>query len=193
MEIAKLRAARVLWCEIVEGLGATTEKAKALRMHCQTSGWSLVAQGPMNNVVRTTIQGMAAAFGGTQSLHTNAYDEAISLPSRLARSTQLIMQAETGICDVIDPWVGSYMMESLTAQVIEQVKIMMSKIDNEGGVVATLESGWVSARIQENAARIQAKIETKERVIIGLNQNIVQHTQIVEKHLLIDNQKIRDQ
>lgn len=196
-EIAKLRAARVLWCEIVENLGATTNKAKALRMHCQTSGWSLTAQDPINNIARTTLQAMAAVFGGTQSLHSNAYDEAVSLPtnttSRLARNTQLIIQAETGICDVIDPWAGSYMMESLTAQMVEVVKTIMAEIDNQGGVIAALESGWVNAKIQTNAALVQSNIDNGKRVIVGLNKHITADNQATPDYLDIDSQKIRNQ
>jgi methylmalonyl-CoA mutase len=201
MEIAKLRAARVLWCEIVEILGAKSDKAKALRMHCQTSGWSLASQEPANNIARTTMQAMAAVFGGTQSLHTNAYDEAISLPtegpSRLARNTQLIMQKETGLCEVVDPWAGSYMMESLTAQVMAQVRCLMAEIDAQGGVIAALESGWVNARIQAHAASVQANIDKGEHVIVGLNQHGSAHRQssaeMQPEYLSIDSQKVRDQ
>jgi len=173
LEIAKLRAARVLWCNIAERLGATTDKAKALRMHCQTSGWSLVAQDSANNTVRTSLQAMAAVFGGTQSLHTNAFDEALSLPtpesSRLARNTQLIMQLETGICDVVDPWAGSYMMESMTADVISQVGALLNEISKQGGMMAAIESGWVTQRIHESSLSIQAKLERSEIPIVGLN------------------------
>ena len=196
-EIAKLRAARLLWCEIVENLGATTDKAKALRMHCQTSGWSLTAQDPINNIARTTLQAMAAVFGGTQSLHTNAYDEAVTLPtnatSRVARNTQLIIQAETGICDVIDPWAGSYMMESLTAQMVDNVKNIMAEIDIQGGVIAALESGWVNAQIQTNSALVQSNIDNGKRVIVGLNKHISADNQTVPEYLNIDSQKIKNQ
>lgn len=196
-EIAKLRAARVLWCEIVENLGATIDKAKALRMHCQTSGWSLTAQDPMNNIARTTLQAMAAVFGGTQSLHTNAYDEAVSLPtnmtSRLARNTQLIIQAETGICDVIDPWAGSYMMESLTGEMVENVKSIMAEIEQQGGVIAALESGWVNTKIQSNSALVQANIENCKRVIVGLNKHVSSDNQVDHEYLEIDSKKIKDQ
>jgi methylmalonyl-CoA mutase len=175
IEIAKLRAARVLWSEITESIGATTEKARALRMHCQTSGWSLASKEPSNNIVRTTLQAMAAAFGGTQSLHTNAYDEALSLPtpesSRLARNTQLIMQHETGICNTIDPWAGSYMMESLTDEVITKVRLLMQEIENHGGMIEAFECGWVKQRIQEKAAQVQAEIDSGERKIVGHNFN----------------------
>ncbi len=196
-EIAKLRAARLLWCEIVENLGATSDKSKALRMHCQTSGWSLTAQEPINNIARTTLQAMAAVFGGTQSLHTNAYDEALSLPtnttSRIARNTQLIIQAETGICDVIDPWAGSYMMESLTAQMVEKVKIIMTDIDNEGGVIAAFESGWAITKIQTNSALVQSNIDNGKSVIVGLNKHISTENQTSPDYLDIDSQKIKNQ
>lgn len=197
LQIAKLRAARVLWCEITEQLGATSAKAKALRMHCQTSGWSLTAQSPMNNVARTTMQSMAAVFGGTQSLHTNSYDEAISLPSenasRIARNTQLIMQHETGICDVIDPWAGSYMIESLTADIVKKVKSIITEVDKEGGVIAALESGWINQYIQSNAAVTQANIDSGEHIIIGLNKHIQAKTLHSTENLNINSQKIRKQ
>ena len=202
IEIAKLRAARVLWCEITESLGATTVKAKALRMHCQTSGWSLASKEPANNIVRTTMQAMAAAFGGTQSLHTNAFDEAISLPtpstSRLARNTQLIMQHETKICDVIDPWAGSYMMESLTDEVISKVRLLMQEIEAQGGVISALENGWVNQHIQANAAHVQAKIDSGAHVIVGHNQHIqaqkMQETLPLKvQQLEINSQKVLSQ
>lgn len=197
LEIAKLRAARVLWCEITEQLGATSTKAKALRMHCQTSGWSLTAQSPMNNVARATMQSMAAVFGGTQSLHTNSYDEAISLPtenaSRIARNTQLIIQHETGICNVIDPWAGSYMMESLTADIVKKVKSIIAEVDNGGGVIAAIESSWINHYIQSNAAVTQANIDSGEQVIIGLNKHIQAESHHSTEYLNIDSQKIRNQ
>ncbi len=197
LEIAKLRAARMLWCEIVESIGGTSAKAKALRMHCQTSGWSLTAQEPMNNIARTTLQSLAAVFGGTQSLHTNSYDEAISLPSegssRIARNTQLIIQHETGICDVIDPWAGSYMMESLTANIVEKVKSIITEIDEEGGVVKALESGWINRHIQTTAATTQANVDKGKHVIVGLNQHnsVVSHQPT--EYLNIDSPRIRSQ
>lgn len=172
-EIAKLRAARVLWCEIAESLGASTNKARALRMHCQTSGWSLTAQDSQNNIVRTTLQALAAVFGGTQSLHTNAYDEALSLPtgasSRLARNTQLILQLETGVCDVIDPWAGSYMMESMTADIVTRVRLILQQIAAQGGMVAAIENGWAERQLRSAAAATQAQIELGAKAIVGLN------------------------
>ncbi|WP_420992016.1 methylmalonyl-CoA mutase [Cupriavidus sp. 30B13] len=174
LEIAKLRAARLLWWEIVQAAGGTSARAGALRMHCQTSGWSLTARQPQNNVVRTTVEAMAAVFGGTQSLHTNAYDEALALPgadaSRLARDTQLILQREMGLCDVADPWAGSYMMESLTGEVARKVRALMAEIEARGGVHAALASGWVHAMIARSAARTQARIDSGEQAIIGVNQ-----------------------
>jgi len=173
-EIAKLRAARLLWYEIAQGLGARSPKALALRMHCQTSGLTLAARRPENNIVRTTVEAMAAIFGGTQSLHTNAYDEALALPgrdaARLARDTQLILQHETGVCDTVDPWAGSYMMESLTADVAARVRDTLARIDACGGVLAALRSGDVHRWIHESALAMQARIDDGSQVIVGVNQ-----------------------
>jgi len=170
-EIAKLRAARLLWCEMAEGLGVRSSSAKAMRMHCQTSGLSLTAQDPLNNMTRTTVQALAAVFGGTQSLHTNAWDEALALPSaassRLARDTQRILQAETGVCDVIDPWAGSYLMESLTATLCTQVRDCIARIDAQGGVIAGLQSGAISAMIQASALAAQARLDSGEQQRVG--------------------------
>jgi methylmalonyl-CoA mutase len=142
-------------------------------MHCQTSGWSLTAHKPMNNVVRTAIEALAAVFGGTQSLHTNAYDEALALPSassaRLARDTQLVLQHETGVCDVVDPWAGSYMMESLTADIANRVHIQLDEIEARGGVIEAIRSGWIRERISHSALGVQAEIESGERAILGVN------------------------
>jgi methylmalonyl-CoA mutase len=174
VEIAKLRAARLIWSDLTAKSGARTAKARALRMHCQTSGWSLAAQQPQNNVVRTTIEAMAAVFGGTQSLHTNAYDEALALPSadasRLARDTQLIMQHEMGLRDVIDPWAGSYMMETLTADIARRVSEAMDAIDAQGGVLEAISSGWVHRQIHESATRTQAHIDDGQQVVVGVNR-----------------------
>ncbi|WP_217590992.1 methylmalonyl-CoA mutase [Burkholderia sp. GbtcB21] len=173
-EIAKLRAARLLWAEIAHACGAHSPRACALRMHCQTSGWSLTAQEPENNIVRVTAQAMAAAFGGTQSLHTNAYDEALALPSaaaaRLARNTQLILQHETGLCDTIDPWAGSYMMESLTDGIATRVRAELAAIDAQGGVIAAIESGWVKRRLQRAAVATQAQVDSGRRTVVGVNR-----------------------
>jgi methylmalonyl-CoA mutase len=174
VEIAKLRAARLIWSNLTAKVGVRTARARALRMHCQTSGWSLAAQQPQNNVVRTTIEAMAAVFGGTQSLHTNAYDEALALPSadasRLARDTQLIMQHEMGLRDVIDPWAGSYMMETLTADIARHVSDAMDAIAEQGGVLEAIRSGWVHRQIHESATRTQAHIDDGRRVVVGVNR-----------------------
>ncbi|SOT45868.1 methylmalonyl-CoA mutase [Burkholderia cenocepacia] len=173
-EIAKLRAARLLWAEMAHACGARSPRACALRMHCQTSGWSLTAQEPENNIVRVTAQAMAAAFGGTQSLHTNAYDEALALPSsaaaRLARNTQLILQHETGLCDTVDPWAGSYMMESLTDGIATRVRAELAAIDAQGGVIAAIESGWVKRRLLHAAAKTQAQVDSGRRTVVGVNR-----------------------
>jgi methylmalonyl-CoA mutase len=174
MEIAKMRAARLLWCEIVDEFNPSNPRSKMLRTHSQTSGWSLTAQDPYNNVVRTTVEAMAAVFGGTQSLHTNALDEAMALPSefaaRIARNTQLILQEETGITDVIDPWGGSYMMESLTDDIAARARELMEEIDNYGGMSSAIETGLPKLRIEEAAARKQALIDRGEKVIVGVNK-----------------------
>ncbi len=174
MEIAKLRAARLLWHDIVRERGGTTARATAMRMHCQTSGWTLAAQSPHNNIARTTIEGMAAIFGGTQSLHTNGFDEALALPSaqaaRIARDTQLILQHEFDLCDVADPWAGSYLVESLTGRMVDAVLSILGEIDAQGGVLAALESGWVQQRIHRNALRMQARIDAGDEVVVGVNR-----------------------
>ncbi|WP_052110553.1 methylmalonyl-CoA mutase [Pseudomonas plecoglossicida] len=172
-EVAKLRAARVLWCQISEAAGVSQADARALRMHCQTSGASLSACAPLNNVVRTTLQALSAVFGGTQSLHTNSWDEALALPSEqaalLACSTQRILQEESGVCDVIDPWAGSYMMESLTASMCEQVLACIDEIDAEGGVIAAIDSGSIGARIHRQALAAQARLDRGEQHKVDAN------------------------
>ena len=173
-EIAKLRAARLLWHEEVSQRGAQSDQATRMKMHCQTSGWSLTAQEPHNNLMRTTIEAMAAVFGGTQSLHTNAFDEALSLPTdasaRLARNTQLVLQHEAQLCDVVDPWGGSYLMESLTHRMAEEVRGYLRQIDGQGGIVAAIRSGWVSDRIHRRAAETQGEIDSGQRTIVGVNR-----------------------
>ncbi|HAW13775.1 MAG TPA: methylmalonyl-CoA mutase, partial [Cellvibrionales bacterium] len=168
MEIAKLRAARLLWSKIVSEFNPKNERSKMLRTHSQTSGWSLTEQDPYNNVVRTTIEAMAAVFGGTQSLHTNALDEAISLPTefsaRIARNTQLIIQEETGISNVVDPWGGSYMMESLTQQMADKAWALIEEVEAQGGMAKAIETGMPKLRIEEAAARKQARIDRGEDV-----------------------------
>ena len=174
MEIAKLRAARLLWSKIVSEFNPKNERSKMLRTHSQTSGWSLTEQDPYNNVVRTTIEAMAAVFGGTQSLHTNALDEAISLPTefsaRIARNTQLILQEETGITNVVDPWGGSYMMESLTQQMADRAWTLIEEVEEQGGMAKAIETGMPKLRIEEAAARKQARIDRGEDVIVGVNK-----------------------
>ncbi|HWT36072.1 MAG TPA: methylmalonyl-CoA mutase family protein, partial [Paraburkholderia sp.] len=197
VEVAKLRAARLLWSELAMQRGASSQKACALRMHCQTSGWSLTAQKPMNNVVRTTVEALAAIFGGTQSLHTNAYDEALALPSvesaRLARDTQLVLLQETGLCDVVDPWAGSYMMEALTADIATRVRAMLDEIDAHGGIVEALGAGWVRRRIHESALHIQEEIESGRRAIVGVNCFTQDSDDEPAECLRLDSKQIRMQ
>ncbi|MDG1066412.1 MAG: methylmalonyl-CoA mutase [Luminiphilus sp.] len=174
MEIAKMRAARLIWAEIVSEFEPKNSKSSMLRTHSQTSGWSLTEQDPYNNIVRTTVEAMAAVFGGTQSLHTNALDEAIALPSefaaRIARNTQLILQEETGIGQVVDPWGGSYMMETLTAEMADKGRELIAEIDALGGMAKAIESGVPKLRIEEAAASKQARIDRGEDVIVGVNK-----------------------
>ena len=195
MEIAKMRAARLLWAEIVEQFGPTNPKSGMLRTHCQTSGWSLTEQDPYNNIVRTTIEAMAAVFGGTQSLHTNALDEAIALPSdfaaRIARNTQLILQEETGIGQVVDPWGGSYMMENLTHDMANKARELMAEIDDLGGMAKAIESGIPKLRVEEAAAKKQARIDRGEDVIVGVNKFQIDEQDAVDI-LEIDNEQVRE-
>lgn len=174
MEIAKLRAARLLWARIVSEFNPSNPKSSMLRTHSQTSGWSLTEQDPYNNVVRTTIEAMAAVFGGTQSLHTNSLDEAIALPSefaaRIARNTQLIIQEETGITKVVDPWGGSYLMESLTNEIADKAWTLIEEVEALGGMAKAIESGMPKLRIEEAAARKQARIDRGDDVIVGVNK-----------------------
>ena len=195
MEIAKMRAARWLWSEIVATFNPENPKSGMLRTHCQTSGWSLTEQDPYNNIVRTTIEAMAAVFGGTQSLHTNALDEAIALPSdfaaRIARNTQLILQEETGIGQVVDPWGGSYMMEQLTHDMAEKARELMQEIDELGGMAKAIESGLPKLRIEEAAAKKQARIDRGEDVIVGVNKFQIAEQDAVDI-LEIDNEQVRE-
>lgn len=195
-EIAKLRAARYLWNEEMDKRGVTDETSKKLRMHCQTSGWSLSAQEPMNNIIRTTIEAMGAVFGGTQSLHTNAYDEALSIPSdesaRVARNTQLILQQESGIGDVVDPWAGSFMMESLTDQMIQKVHSYLNQIDQLGGIIEAIEQGWITDTIHQLAIQKQTKIDNATDVIIGVNKFQVQNnSEVTPQARKINNDKVK--
>jgi methylmalonyl-CoA mutase len=194
MEIAKLRAARLLWAEIVHEFNPKNPKSSMLRTHSQTSGWSLTEQDPYNNVVRTTIEAMASVFGGTQSLHTNALDEAIALPtefsSKIARNTQLIIQEETGITKVIDPWGGSYMMESLTSEIADKARTLIAEVEEKGGMAKAIETGIPKLRIEESAAKKQARIDRGDDVIVGVNKYTSEKQDEVEI-LDIDNDAVR--
>ena len=198
MEIAKLRAARLLWHEIVNEFNPKDERSTVLRTHCQTSGWSLTEQDPYNNVVRTTIEAMAAVFGGTQSLHTNSFDEAIALPTefsaRIARNTQLILQEETGIRQVVDPWGGSYMMESLTDELANRARDLIAEVEAEGGMAKAIEAGLPKLRIEESATNKQARIDRGEDVIVGVNKyRLAEGTEEEIEVLSIDNARVRDE
>nr|WP_285842973.1 methylmalonyl-CoA mutase [Metabacillus litoralis] len=194
MEVAKMRAARYLWTSIVKDFSPQNHKSLALRTHSQTSGWSLTEQDPFNNVVRTCLEAHAAAMGHTQSLHTNALDEAIALPTdfsaRIARNTQLYLQSETGICDVIDPWGGSYYVESLTSSLIERAKKHIDEIEQLGGMTKAIETGLPKMKIEEAAARRQAKIDSGKEVIIGVNKFRLDHEDPIDI-LSIDNTEVR--
>jgi len=195
LEIAKMRAARLLWCRIMKGFDAKNPKSLMLRTHSQTSGWSLTEQDPYNNVVRTTIEAMAAVFGGTQSLHTNSLDEAIALPTefsaRIARNTQLIIQEETHITNVIDPWAGSYMMESLTQEMADKAWAIIEEVEAMGGMTKAVDSGWAKLKIEAAAAEKQARIDSGKDVIVGVNKYKLAKEDLVDT-LSIDNVKVRD-
>ncbi len=195
LEVAKLRAARLLWWRIMKGFGASKPKSLMLRTHCQTSGWSLAEQDPYNNVVRTTIEALAAVFGGTQSLHTNSLDEAIALPSdfsaRIARNTQLIIQEETHIPNVIDPWGGSYLMEKLTQDMADAAWRIIEEVEARGGMTRAVESGWAKLQIEECAARKQARIDAGADVIVGVNKYRPKAEEPVEVRE-IDNTAVRE-
>jgi len=196
LEIAKMRAARLLWCRIMQGFGAKNPKSLMLRTHCQTSGWSLTEQDPYNNVVRTTVEAMAAVFGGTQSLHTNSFDEAIALPTefsaRIARNTQLILQEETHITQVIDPWAGSYMMEKLTQDMADAAWKIIEEVDAMGGMTKAVDSGWAKLKIEAAAAQKQARIDSGKDVIVGVNKYRLDKEDPIAI-LEVDNHKVRDQ
>ncbi|MFN5010675.1 MAG: methylmalonyl-CoA mutase [Gammaproteobacteria bacterium] len=195
LEIAKMRAARLLWWRIMSGFGPKNPKSLMLRTHCQTSGWSLTEQDPYNNIVRTTIEAMAAVFGGTQSLHTNSFDEAIALPTefsaRIARNTQLILQEETHITSVVDPWAGSYMMEKLTQDMADAAWRIIEEVDAMGGMTRAVESGWAKLRIEASAAEKQARIDSGRDVIVGVNKFRLEKEDPVEFRD-IDNVAVRD-
>jgi methylmalonyl-CoA mutase len=195
LEVAKMRAARLLWCRIMKGFNAKNPKSLMLRTHCQTSGWSLTEQDPYNNVVRTTIEAMAAVFGGTQSLHTNSFDEAIALPtefsSRIARNTQLIIQEETHITNVIDPWAGSYMMEKLTQDMADAAWAIIEEVEAMGGMTKAVDSGWAKLKIEAAAADKQARIDSGRDVIVGVNKYKLKSEDTIEARD-IDNVAVRD-
>ncbi|MFS2163914.1 methylmalonyl-CoA mutase [Variovorax sp. Varisp62] len=196
LEVAKMRAARLLWCRIMKEFNPKNPKSLMLRTHCQTSGWSLTEQDPYNNVVRTTIEAMAAVFGGTQSLHTNALDEAIALPTefsaRIARNTQLIIQEETHITNVIDPWAGSYMMEKLTQDMADAAWAIIEEVEAMGGMTKAVDSGWAKLKIEAAAAEKQARIDSGKDVIVGVNKYKLKNEDAIDS-LSIDNVKVRDQ
>lgn len=194
MEIAKLRAARTLWYRVMDDLGAKSERSKMLRTHCQTSGVSLQEQDPYNNVIRTTVEAMAATLGGTQSLHTNALDEAIALPTdfsaRIARNTQLVLQEETGITNVVDPLGGSYYIEALTAKLVEEAEKLMAEVDGIGGMTKAVASGMPKQRIEEAAAGKQTRVDRGDDVIIGVNKYRLANEDAMDT-LNIDNHAVR--
>jgi methylmalonyl-CoA mutase len=196
VEVAKLRAARWLWAELMRPFAPATPASSMLRTHCQTSGASLTYQDPLNNAVRTTVEAMAAVFGGTQSLHTNAYDEALALPSdtsaRVARNTQLILQEETGIPAVIDPWGGSYFMESLTASLVAEARGVIAEVEELGGMARAIEAGMPKLRIEECAARRQARIDRGEDAVVGVNKYPAPGAEAELDLLEIDNSAVRE-
>ena len=196
MEIAKMRAGRLLWAKLMKEFNPKDEKSLALRTHCQTSGWSLTEQDPFNNVARTTIEAAAAAFGGTQSLHTNALDEAIALPTdfsaRIARNTQIYLLEETKICKTVDPWAGSYYVESLTAEITQKAWALIQEVEELGGMTKAIEAGIPKLRIEEAAARKQARIDSNQDVIVGVNKYRLKKEDPL--HILdIDNEMVRNQ
>ncbi|WP_350288853.1 methylmalonyl-CoA mutase [uncultured Croceitalea sp.] len=196
MEIAKMRAARMLWAKLVKQFNPKSDKSLALRTHCQTSGWSLTEQDPFNNVARTVVEATAAIFGGTQSLHTNALDEAIALPTdfsaRIARETQILLQEETKITKTVDPWAGSYYVEYLTDQLVKKAWALIEEVEELGGMTKAIEAGIPKMRIEQAAARKQAKIDSGRDVIVGVNKFQLEEEddlQILE----VDNQEVRRQ
>jgi methylmalonyl-CoA mutase len=195
MEIAKLRAARVLWHRAMTQLGAKDERSKMLRTHCQTSGVSLTEQDPYNNVMRTTIEAMAAMLGGTQSLHTNALDEAIALPTdfsaRIARNTQIIIQEETGMTKVVDPLGGSYYIEALTQELVDKAWEIIERVQSEGGMAKAVAAGWPKAMIETAAAARQARVDRSDDVIVGVNKYRLASEDFLET-LEVDNAKVRE-
>ncbi len=196
MEIAKMRAARMIWAKLVKQFNPKDEKSLALRTHCQTSGWSLTEQDPFNNVARTCIEATAAAFGGTQSLHTNALDEAIALPTdfsaRIARNTQIYLQEETKITKTVDPWAGSYYVESLTNEIAQNAWKLIEEVEELGGMTKAIEAGIPKLRIEEAAARKQARIDSGQDIIVGINKYRLEKEDPL--HILdVDNEMVRNQ
>jgi methylmalonyl-CoA mutase len=197
MEVAKLRAARLLWAELIEKeFAPSNPQSLMLRTHCQTSGVSLTSQDPYNNIIRTTIEAMAAVLGGTQSLHTNSFDEALALPTpfsaQIARTTQLILKEESGLTNVIDPLAGSYYLESLTASLVNEARKLIEEAEELGGMTRAVQAGVPKLRIEESAAIRQARIDKKEETIVGVNKYISKNQDPVDIRL-IDNQQVRDQ
>jgi methylmalonyl-CoA mutase len=196
LEIAKLRAGRLLWAKLIQQFAPQSPKSLALRTHCQTSGYSLTAQDPFNNVTRTTVEALAAALGGTQSLHTNALDEALALPTdfsaRIARNTQLYLQHETDITKVVDPWGGSYYVESLTADLANQAWALIEEVEALGGMAAAIETGLPKLRIEEAAARKQSRIDAGQEVIVGVNKYLAPEGDAPLDVLQIDNDAVRE-
>ncbi|MBR6286411.1 MAG: methylmalonyl-CoA mutase, partial [Bacteroidaceae bacterium] len=196
MEIAKMRAGRLLWAKIVKSFGAKNPKSMALRTHSQTSGWSLTEQDPFNNVGRTCVEAMAAVLGHTQSLHTNALDEAIALPTdfsaRIARNTQIYIQNETQVCRQIDPWAGSYYVETLTNELVHKAWAHIQEIEKLGGMAKAIETGLPKMRIEEAAARTQARIDSGKQVIVGINKYRLDHEDPIDI-LEVDNTAVRQQ
>lgn len=196
MEIAKMRAGRMLWAKLLKEFNPADEKSLALRTHCQTSGWSLTEQDPFNNVARTVVEAAAAAFGGTQSLHTNALDEAIALPTdfsaRIARNTQIYLQEETQITKTVDPWGGSYYVESLTNEIAEKAWQLIQEVEALGGMTKAIEAGIPKLRIEEAAARKQARIDSGQDIIVGVNQYRLEKEDPLQI-LDVDNQMVRKQ
>ena len=195
MEIAKMRAARMLWAKLVKQFNPKNKKSLTLRTHCQTSGWSLTEQDPFNNVARTTIEAAAAAFGGTQSLHTNALDEAIALPTdfsaRIARNTQIFLQEETKITKTVDPWAGSYYVEKLTHDIAEKAWSLIGEVEELGGMTKAIEAGIPKIRIEEAAARKQARIDSGQDIIVGVNKYKLEEEDPIST-LEVDNQTVRN-
>lgn len=195
MEIAKMRAGRLLWAKIVRQFNPKDPKSLALRTHCQTSGWSLTEQDPFNNVTRTAVEALAAVMGHTQSLHTNSLDEAIALPTdfsaRIARNTQLVLQEETGICSVVDPWGGSYYVEYLTDQLVQRAWTLIEEVEKLGGMAKAIETGLPKLRIEEAAAKKQARIDSGRDVIVGVNRYQVDEKSEIELRE-VDNQSVRE-